>query len=91
LGPETLILELDMNKEKEFNNEIHTKFTIKIDKDGTWGGFASWFSVEMYKGYYLGTSPFKEETHWMQQLFKIKNPFSVKAGDEIRGQIDCTP
>jgi hypothetical protein len=27
----------------------------------------------------------------MQQLFKIQNPFQVKAGQDIKGYVDCKP
>jgi hypothetical protein len=60
-------------------------------KDGDVGGFASWFVVEMIKGSFLSTSPKEEKTHWKQQLFKIETPFHVKAGQVIKGQVDCKP
>jgi hypothetical protein len=54
-----------MNTVKEFKNEIHTHFKMVFEKDGTWGGFASWFLVEMTPDSFFGTSSYSEETHWV--------------------------
>ena len=75
LGPEQEILDINMNKLTKFNNQIHRLFTIEITKEGTMGGFVSWFLMNMYAGTFLRTSPKYEKTHWKQQLFKFKNKF----------------
>jgi protein arginine N-methyltransferase 1 len=91
LGDEEVIFEIDMNKAKEFDNKFKKSFSMKVVKDGEVGGFVSWFIVEMIKGSFLSTSPKGPGTHWEQQLFKIQNPFQVKAGQVITGHIDCKP
>ncbi|XP_066263589.1 protein arginine N-methyltransferase 2-like isoform X2 [Branchiostoma lanceolatum] len=88
------VLVMDMKRFRvEELEEISQDFEFQVTREGTFHGFASWFSVD-FGGFpsteppvVLNTGPEHEMTHWKQDLFMMDQPTAVEGGDSIVGSI----
>ncbi|KAI8487770.1 class I-like SAM-binding methyltransferase super [Branchiostoma belcheri] len=88
------VLVMDMKRFRvEELEEISQDFEFQVTREGTFHGFASWFSVD-FGGFpsteppvVLNTGPEHEMTHWKQDLFMMDQPTAVEGGDSIVGNI----
>ncbi|XP_057197681.1 protein arginine N-methyltransferase 3 [Triplophysa rosa] len=97
LKPETVISEpaviktIDCCTVTESELEFSVDFALKITLDtfctAIVGYFDIFFDVRCRNKVEFSTSPNCPKTHWKQTAFILENPISVKAGEELPGQI----
>jgi len=85
------IVSIDCQKVcKDDIKDLNVPFKFRSILDATMNGFVCWFDVT-FNGdgneWILSTSPEKEITHWMQTLFYMDEPISMKLDDLIEGSI----
>lgn len=97
LKPETVISEpaviktIDCGSVTVSELEFSADFTLKITLDTVCtaivGFFDIFFDMRCQNKVEFSTSPKCPKTHWKQTVFILESPISVKAGDELTGQI----
>lgn len=74
--------------------KISGDFELEVLEEQTLEGIAFWFCLD-YKGgahdISISTSPFANETHWMQIAFPLNNQPAVETGDMIYGKLSIVP
>ncbi|XP_034725079.1 protein arginine N-methyltransferase 3 isoform X2 [Etheostoma cragini] len=95
--PETLISEptviqtIDCNRvclsELEFASDFCLKITTTTDCTAIVGYFDIFFDKGCSNKVMFSTGPQVTKTHWKQTVFLLERPFSVQAGEELRGKI----
>lgn len=78
---------LDFNTLSINNLNVKHSFTIKCNEEHEVSSFVFWFKVIFNNNVIFDTSPYKDQTHFCQIIFDIKEPFQVKEGDIISGTI----
>ncbi|KAM7085057.1 protein arginine N-methyltransferase 3 isoform 4-T4 [Molossus nigricans] len=97
LDPKTLISDpcsikhIDCHKTSVSDLEFSSDFTLKITKTSLCTAIAGYFDIyfekNCHKRVVFSTGPQSTETHWKQTIFLLEKPFSVKAGESLKGQI----
>ncbi|XP_056616325.1 protein arginine N-methyltransferase 3 [Triplophysa dalaica] len=97
LKPETVISEpaviktIDCGTVTVSELEFSVDFTLKITLDtfctAIVGYFDIFFDMRCRNKVEFSTSPNCPKTHWKQTVFILESPISVKAGEELQGQI----
>ncbi|CAK6449280.1 unnamed protein product [Pipistrellus nathusii] len=97
LDPKTLISDscsikhIDCHKTSVSDLEFSSDFTLKITKTSLCTAIAGYFDIyfekNCHKRVVFSTGPQSTETHWKQTIFLLEKPFSVKAGESLKGKI----
>ncbi|KAM4697862.1 protein arginine N-methyltransferase 2 [Rhinophrynus dorsalis] len=91
LSEPCVLLNLDMKTLQVTDLEqMSSKFTFCVHRDGYMHGFTAWFTVQFNnieeQGHLeLNTGPFSPLTHWKHTLFMMDEPLPVQRGDQISG------
>lgn len=66
-------------------------FELKINKTGKLTAFVGYFDTffNLDTAVEFTTGPHATPTHWKQNVFYIKNPVPVEAGDVVKGKFQC--
>jgi predicted O-methyltransferase YrrM len=64
--------------------ESSDELTITANDTGTCHGVVQWFRLYTDDNNFIDTSPFKQRTHWDQQLQVYEKPFNVTKGQQIQ-------
>ncbi|XP_043829248.1 protein arginine N-methyltransferase 3 isoform X2 [Dromiciops gliroides] len=71
--------------------EFSSDFTLKITKLSMCTAIAGYFDIffkkNCHKKVLFSTGPHTTQTHWKQTVFLLEKPFSVKAGEALKGKI----
>ncbi|XP_007515942.1 protein arginine N-methyltransferase 3 [Erinaceus europaeus] len=71
--------------------EFSSDFTLKITKTSSCTAVAGYFDIyfekNCHKSVMFSTGPENTKTHWKQTIFQLEKPFSVKAGEALKGKI----
>ncbi|XP_033619962.1 protein arginine N-methyltransferase 3 isoform X1 [Fukomys damarensis] len=71
--------------------EFSSDFSLKITKTSTCTAIAGYFDIyfekNCHKRVMFSTGPQSTKTHWKQTVFLLEKPFSVKAGESLKGKI----
>uniref|UniRef100_A0A667I7G0 Protein arginine N-methyltransferase 3 n=1 Tax=Lynx canadensis TaxID=61383 RepID=A0A667I7G0_LYNCA len=71
--------------------EFSSDFTLKITKTSMCTAIAGYFDIYFEKNCHrrvvFSTGPQSAKTHWKQTVFLLEKPFSVKAGEALKGKI----
>ncbi|XP_023592769.1 protein arginine N-methyltransferase 3 [Trichechus manatus latirostris] len=71
--------------------EFSSDFTLKITKTSVCTAVAGYFDIYFEKNCHnrvmFSTGPQSTRTHWKQTIFLLEKPFSVKAGEALKGKI----
>ncbi|XP_044536246.1 protein arginine N-methyltransferase 3 isoform X1 [Gracilinanus agilis] len=71
--------------------EFSSDFTLKITKLSMCTAIAGYFDIffekNCHKKVLFSTGPHATQTHWKQTIFLLEKPFSVKAGEALKGKI----
>nr|XP_027792482.1 protein arginine N-methyltransferase 3 [Marmota flaviventris] len=71
--------------------EFSSDFTLKITKTSLCTAIAGYFDIYFEKNCHnkvvFSTGPQSTRTHWKQTVFLLEKPFSVKAGEVLKGKI----
>uniref|UniRef100_A0A8C3W3N0 Protein arginine N-methyltransferase 3 n=1 Tax=Catagonus wagneri TaxID=51154 RepID=A0A8C3W3N0_9CETA len=71
--------------------EFSSDFTLKITKTSLCTAIAGYFDIYFEKNCHnkvmFSTGPQSATTHWKQTVFLLEKPFSVKAGEVLKGKI----
>lgn len=73
-----------------FNNE----FTLTAIRNDYLHGFVAYFEcafTQLHKPIGFSTSPFSNFTHWKQTIFYLRDPLTVKEGEQMKGSLSCKP
>nr|XP_006636847.2 PREDICTED: protein arginine N-methyltransferase 2 isoform X1 [Lepisosteus oculatus] len=88
------VLTLDMHSLQIPDLEkLKGEFCFRVEKSGTFHGFAAWFSVqfqsldEVGPTLELNTGPHHPLTHWKQTLLMLDSPVFLHQGDSLSGMI----
>ncbi|XP_077375539.1 protein arginine N-methyltransferase 3 isoform X2 [Festucalex cinctus] len=87
----TVIRTIDCNKvclsELEFASDFCLKMTKTTDCTALVGYFDVFFDKGCCNKVMFSTGPQFTKTHWKQTIFQLERPFTVQAGEELRGKI----
>lgn len=78
-------LQIDFETIDSVNLDVNQPFTIRCNADHEVSSFLFWFKVGFQRDMVFDTAPYKDQTHFCQLVFDIKDPFLVKDGDVISG------
>lgn len=71
--------------------DFSSDFTLKITKTSLCTAVAGYFDIYFEKNCHyrvvFSTGPQSTKTHWKQTIFLLEKPFSVKAGEALKGKI----
>uniref|UniRef100_A0A8C2RP65 type I protein arginine methyltransferase n=1 Tax=Capra hircus TaxID=9925 RepID=A0A8C2RP65_CAPHI len=71
--------------------EFSSDFTLKITETSLCTAIAGYFDIYFEKNCHnkvvFSTGPLSTKTHWKQTIFLLEKPFSVKAGEALKGKI----
>ncbi|XP_030684708.1 protein arginine N-methyltransferase 3 isoform X2 [Nomascus leucogenys] len=97
LDPKTLISEpcgikhIDCHTTSISDLEFSSDFTLKITKTSMCTAIAGYFDIYFEKNCHnrvvFSTGPQSTKTHWKQTVFLLEKPFSVKAGEALKGKV----
>lgn len=97
LDPKTLISDpstikhIDCHTTSVSDLEFSSDFTLKITKTSLCTAIAGYFDIYFEKNCHnkvvFSTGPQSATTHWKQTVFLLEKPFSVKAGEGLKGKI----
>ncbi|XP_019506902.1 PREDICTED: protein arginine N-methyltransferase 3 [Hipposideros armiger] len=97
LDPKTLISDpcsikhIDCHTTSVSDLEFSSDFTLKITKTSLCTAIAGYFDIyfekNCHKRVLFSTGPQSTKTHWKQTIFLLEKPFSVKAGEALKGKI----
>jgi type I protein arginine methyltransferase len=65
--------------------------SIVSPQDATVFGVCGWFKADLSPNVTLTTSPFAEQTHWLQFHFPINRPLDIRAGVPVEIDIKVIP
>ncbi|KAM4845430.1 protein arginine N-methyltransferase 3 isoform 1-T1 [Thomomys bottae] len=97
LDPKTLISDscsikhIDCHTTSISDLEFSSDFTMKITKSSMCTAVVGYFDIYFEKNCHsrvmFSTGPQSTKTHWKQTAFLLEKPFSVKAGEALKGKI----
>ncbi|XP_032269729.1 protein arginine N-methyltransferase 3 isoform X2 [Phoca vitulina] len=97
LDPKTLISDACSIKQIDCHTtsvsalEFSSNFTLQITKTSMCTAIAGYFDIYFEKDCHsrvvFSTGPQSARTHWKQTIFLLEKPFSVKAGEALKGKI----
>ncbi|XP_072649877.1 protein arginine N-methyltransferase 3 isoform X1 [Canis lupus baileyi] len=97
LDPKTLISDACSIKQIDCHTtsvsalEFSSDFTLQITKTSMCTAIAGYFDIYFEKNCHsrvvFSTGPQSARTHWKQTIFLLEKPFSVKAGEALKGKI----
>uniref|UniRef100_G3RV33 type I protein arginine methyltransferase n=1 Tax=Gorilla gorilla gorilla TaxID=9595 RepID=G3RV33_GORGO len=97
LDPKTLISEpcgikhIDCHTTSISDLEFSSDFTLKITRTSMCTAIAGYFDIYFEKNCHnrvvFSTGPQSTKTHWKQTVFLLEKPFSVKAGEALKGKV----
>nr|XP_036882918.1 protein arginine N-methyltransferase 3 [Manis javanica] len=97
LDPKTLISDpcsikhIDCHMTSASDLDFSSDFTLKITKTSLCTAVAGYFDIYFEKNCHyrvvFSTGPQSTKTHWKQTIFLLEKPFSVKAGEALKGKI----
>uniref|UniRef100_A0A8C5KGD7 Protein arginine N-methyltransferase 3 n=1 Tax=Jaculus jaculus TaxID=51337 RepID=A0A8C5KGD7_JACJA len=99
LDPKTLISDpcvikvghIDCHTTSLSDLEFSSDFSLTITRTSTCTAVAGYFDIYFQKNclnkVVFSTGPQSTKTHWKQTIFLLEKPFSVKAGEALKGKI----
>ncbi|KAM6172183.1 protein arginine N-methyltransferase 3 isoform 2-T2 [Erethizon dorsatum] len=97
VDPKTLISDpcgikhIDCHTTSVSDLEFSSDFSLKITKTSMCTAIAGYFDIyfekNCHKRVVFSTGPQSTKTHWKQTVFLLEKPFSVKAGEYLKGKI----
>ncbi|XP_024414523.3 protein arginine N-methyltransferase 3 isoform X1 [Desmodus rotundus] len=97
LDPKTLISDpcsikrIDCHTTSVSDLEFSSDFTLRTTQTSLCTAVAGYFDIYFEKNcrnrVMFSTGPQSTKTHWKQTIFLLEKPFSVKAGDSLKGKI----
>lgn len=83
LAPGLALNHLETKTAAEGDEWCSGTLEFKIQRDGTFNGFAGWFNTQLSPGVLLDTAPAAPPTHWKQTYFPF-HPKDFKAGETLK-------
>ncbi len=81
LSQSTAAFEFNLTR-PEFAAEAK-KLSLECTRNGALHGVLAWFSMQVYDGFSIDNDPAREDNHWGHEVFFLRTPRAVSAGDTV--------